>query len=326
MSQPSSIGADSAIATREFIGDVRKGLVQDGQKFLPSQYLYDTVGSALFEVITLLPEYGLTRADDRLLETYARELPTYFPVTPSIVELGSGTGSKTRRVLQAFEGTGEIEYFPIDISVAALKRCETELMMIEGVRVRPLARSYIEGLREVVQDIPLDKPLLLLFLGSTIGNFDRPVGIEFLSNIRRILRPGDVLCLGTDLEKPVEQLLSAYDDPTGVTAAFNRNMLSRINRELGGTFDLSQFAHRARWDPDQRRVEMHLESLTRQEVEIEAGHMTVQFERGETIWTESSHKFNCPEITRMAQDSGFRCDAQWTDPDWPFAENVLIAD
>lgn len=328
MTRPSPVRPATAIALEEFVRDVTRGLTDRDQKYVPSQYLYDPVGSALFEAITLLPEYGLTRADERLLDTYADRLPGYFPQTPVVAELGSGTGGKTRRILKAFQDApsrdcAEIAYYPIDISVAALERCETDLGQTDGIRVEPLAHSYLDGLREAVGRAPVEQPLLLLFLGSTIGNFDRRVARQFLSDLRRILRSGDVLFLGTDLEKPVRRLLAAYDDETGVTAAFNRNVLSRINRELGGDFDLASFRHSARWDPNQRRVEMHLESIAGQQVHIREANLTVRFETGETIWTESSHKFNCKEVVEMGEAAGFRCIAQWTDRDWPFAESVF---
>ena len=329
MISPSTDRPETAIAMEEFVADVTRGLTHETQKYLPSQYLYDAAGSALFEAITLLPEYGLTRADERLLDSYAHKLPGYFQSTPVVAELGSGTGTKTRRIISAFESafdnTEDILYYPIDISVAALERCRIDLGQTEGIRVEPLAYSYLDGLREAVNSIPVDTPLLLLFLGSTIGNFDRPVACAFLSRIRDILRTGDMLFLGTDLEKPVPQLLAAYADEIGVTAAFNRNLLSRINRELGGNFDLKRFGHVARWNQNERRIEMHLESLEDQEVRIAEAGLSVSFVKGETIWTESSHKFNRDEVIEMVEDAGFRCVAQWTDEEWAFAENVFLA-
>jgi uncharacterized SAM-dependent methyltransferase len=165
-----------------------------------------------------------------------------------------------------------------------------------------------------------------MFLGSTIGNFDRAAGIKFMAEIRRILVPGDSLLLGTDLEKPAAQLIKAYDDEIGVTAAFNLNLLARINRELDADFDLSQFAHVARINSEARSIEMHLESQRKQTVRIPAADLTVEFQEGETIWTESSHKYSPEEVYQMARDSGFSCQAQWIDEQWPFAENLLIAE
>jgi len=166
----------------------------------------------------------------------------------------------------------------------------------------------------------------VLFLGSTIGNFDRDAGEEFLREMREILRPGDALLLGTDLEKSVELQLLAYDDPAGVTAAFNLNLLARINRELGGNFDLSCFRHEARWNFSERRIEMHLRSTRQQTVEIPAAGLQIILDEGESIWTESSHKYQADEIPEMAERTGFRCDGQWIDQEWPFAQNLLLAE
>jgi uncharacterized SAM-dependent methyltransferase len=165
----------------------------------------------------------------------------------------------------------------------------------------------------------------VLFLGSTIGNFERAAGEEFLRAIRRLLRPGDALLLGTDLVKPAARLIAAYDDPTGVTAAFNLNLLARINRELGGDFALRHFTHQARYDDAHQRIEMHLVSTRRQIVSVEAAGITVIFEKGETIWTEACHKFRLAELETMAARCGFRPQAQWVDPEWPFAESLWTA-
>jgi uncharacterized SAM-dependent methyltransferase len=168
--------------------------------------------------------------------------------------------------------------------------------------------------------------LMVLFLGSTIGNFDRAAGVQFLSEVRCILQSGDSLLLGTDLEKSHSQLIAAYDDELGVTAAFNLNLLGRVNRELGADFDLSQFQHMARINPEARSVEMHVESKRRQIVSIPAAEVVVEFQEGETIWTESSHKYAQDEIDDMARKAGFRCEVQWVDEQWPFAENLLVAE
>jgi uncharacterized SAM-dependent methyltransferase len=165
-----------------------------------------------------------------------------------------------------------------------------------------------------------------LFLGSTIGNFDRPAGIKFLTEVRRILEPGDSLLLGTDLEKSSVQLLAAYDDQLGVTAAFNLNLLARINHELDADFDLAQFEHVARINHQARSVEMHLRAMCGQTVNIRGAELSVEFLEGETLWTESSHKYSPAEVFEMARTAGFRCDVQWIDEQWPFAENLLIAE
>jgi L-histidine Nalpha-methyltransferase len=166
----------------------------------------------------------------------------------------------------------------------------------------------------------------VLFLGSTIGNFDRDAGEEFLRSVRGILREGDALLLGTDLEKSVEVHMLAYDDPAGVTAAFNMNLLGRINRELRGDFDLAYFRHEARWNASERRIEMHLRSTCRQRVEIPAAGLRISLDEGETIWTESSHKYRIGEAAEMGARTGFRCAGQWVDEEWPFAQNLLEAE
>ena len=166
----------------------------------------------------------------------------------------------------------------------------------------------------------------MLFLGSTIGNFDRPAAVDFLCEVRRILQPEDFLLLGTDLVKPSSQLVAAYDDELGVTAAFNMNLLARANRELAADFNLKQFEHVAKINPVARSVEMHLRSKRRQAVRIPMAEIVVQFEEGETIWTESSHKYTAEEMYEIAERTGFRCDLQWIDEQWPFAENLLVAE
>src|SRR5580698_6553033 len=214
----------SPAVTAEFSSDVVVGLSQPGQKELPSKYLYDEVGSALFDVICVLPEYGLSRAGMRSL---VRNAPVI------VAELGSGSGQKTRVILEALAKRQRVNYYPIDISGTALSRCEREIGQIDQVSIVGFERAYLEGLREVAARRKDGEKIFVLFLGSTIGNFDRPAGDQFLREVRGILQAGDALLLATDLEKPVEQLVNAYDDEAGVTAAFNMNYLARLNRELG---------------------------------------------------------------------------------------------
>ena len=309
----------------EFASDVRGGLTRSGQKELPSKYFYDDVGSALFEVISRLPEYGLTRADERLLRRYASDIVGRLDGPVAVAELGSGSGKKTRWLLEALCRRQRTSYYPVEISRAALAMCERELSDIDSVSIVGFEREYLDGLLEVAACRKKGQHLLVLFLGSTIGNFDRTAGVKFLADMRRILEPGDSLLLGTDLEKSRVQLLRAYDDELGVTAAFNLNLLARINRELGADFELGQFKHVSKINEKARSVEMHLESKRRQSVEIPAANITVEFQEGETIWTESSHKYSADEIHDTAPDAGFRCEAQWVDKQWPFAENLLVA-
>jgi L-histidine Nalpha-methyltransferase len=309
----------------DFAADIRAGLTKAGQKELPSKYLYDTLGSKLFDVIVELPEYGLTRADERLLRGHAHEIVRRIPGDVILCELGSGSGRKTRWVLEALSRRRHTSYFPIEISPAALDVCRRELADIESVGIVGLEREYLDGLLEVAARRKEGQRILVLFLGSTIGNFSHPADVKFLRDVRAILQPGDALLLGTDLEKPTPQLIDAYDDPLGVTAAFNLNLLARINRELGGAFDLDQFEHIARFNYPTRSVEMHLRSMRRQTVAIRDAGLTAAFEEGETIWTENSHKYSLEEVARMAHGSGFGCEAQWIDEEWPFAESLLIA-
>jgi L-histidine Nalpha-methyltransferase len=316
----------SGSARADFAADVHSGLTRVGQKELPSKYLYDEVGSALFEVITLLPEYGLSRAGARLLKRHAEEIIDRLPSPVVVAELGSGSGAKTRWILEALSQRQPVTYYPIDISRTALSRCWQELGRIDSVSIVGFERAYLDGLLDVASRRKPGERLLLLFLGSTIGNFDRPAAAKFLHEVRHILYAGDALLLATDLEKSVSDLLLAYDDPAGVTAAFNRNLLARINRELDGDFDVASFQHEARYNPEHRRIEMHLRSTRKQTAHISGASMDVTLESGETIWTESSHKYRCQEAAEMGSRAGFRCEAQWVDAEWPYAQSLFLAE
>jgi L-histidine N-alpha-methyltransferase len=309
----------------EFAADVSAGLSKS-QKELPAKYLYDEVGSALFEVITVLPEYGLTRAEERILGQHSSEIARWLPSNVAVAELGSGSGRKTKPVLQAIASLRDsVSYCAIDVSKAALDSCCSQLNGLSGVEVGGLQCPYLDGLAEICGRRLGDESLLVLFLGSSIGNFERDQATRFLSAVRKRLRPGDALLLGADLVKSPTQLLAAYDDPTGVTAAFNLNLLGRINRELNANFDLRNFRHEARWCGDNRRVEMHLCSMIRQVVDIPGAGCRVEFDEDETIWTESSHKFGTGELTHLAGQTGFISVARWIDTEWPFVENLWIA-
>jgi L-histidine N-alpha-methyltransferase len=317
--------AITADPSYEFAEEVRAGLTRPGQKELPSKYLYDDVGSGLFEVISVLPEYGLTRADERLLRRHAYDIVRRLPNPVIVAELGSGSGKKTRWILEALCQSQHTSYCPIEISPSALAMCRRELGDMDSVSIVGFEREYLDGLLEVAARREEGEYLLVLFLGSTIGNFDRAAGMRFLREVRRILQPGDSLLLGTDLEKPLAQLLEAYDDPVGVTAAFNLNLLARINRELGADFDLQQFQHEARFNREARSVEMHLRSKRKQMVSVPRADLSVTLAENETIWTESSHKYSTADVLRISASTGFRCQAQWTDQEWPFAESLLVA-
>jgi len=320
------VQAIPANAVYEFASEVRDGLTRCGQKELPSKYLYDDVGSSLFEVISRLPEYGLTRADERLLRRHAADIVDRVKGAVAVTELGSGSGKKTRWILEALSRRQRTFYYPIEISHSALVMCERELRDIDSVSIVGFEREYLDGLLEVAACRKRGQHLLVLFLGSTVGNFDREAGRRFLQSVRNILEPGDSLLLGTDLEKPTAQLLQAYDDELGVTAAFNLNLLARVNRELDADFDLAEFVHEARLNPEERRVEMHLRARKTQKVTISRAELIVELAEDETIWTESSHKYSPDEVFEIARAAGFRCTAQWLDEQWPFAENLLIAE
>jgi dimethylhistidine N-methyltransferase len=310
-------------AGNSFAEDVRDGLGRSGQKELPSKYLYDDVGSALFEVITKLPEYGLTRAEERILRRHSGAIAERLASHGIVVELGSGSGRKTRRILEALAHHQSTTYCPIEISSTALESCERELDDLPNVSILGFETEYLDGLSRAVARRSLGEGVMVLFLGSSIGNFDRGPGEDFLSKIRQTLEPGDALLLATDLEKPLAQLIPAYDDALGVTAVFNSNLLARINRELGGDFELSRFEHVALYNTRERRIEMHLRSVETQTVSI--GGANFIFQRDETIWTESCHKYRQHESPKMAERTGFACVAQWVDDEWGFAENLFIA-
>jgi dimethylhistidine N-methyltransferase len=312
-------------ASEQFAADVRAGLNRTGQKELPSKYLYDAVGSSLFETISVMPEYGLTRADERVLRRHAADLAKAVPAPLMVSELGSGSGKKTRYVLEALSQRGALSYYPIEISATALASCERELAGVDGVTILGIEQEYLEGLRQVATRRKDRENLLVLFLGSTIGNFDSGADRRFLQAVRQTLIPGDCLLLGADLVKPLSRLLEAYDDPAGVTAAFNLNLLARINRELDADFNLRQFEHQARFNETTSSVEMHLRSKKHQTVTIAAAESMVQFYEGETIWTESSHKYTVSELKGLAIDSGFICREQWLDQEWQFTENLFVA-
>jgi dimethylhistidine N-methyltransferase len=306
-----------------FAEDVRYGLKKTGQKELPSKYLYDDIGSALFEAITKLPEYGLTHAEERILRRHSEEITDHLAAHGMVVELGSGNGRKTRQILEALARNQSMTYCPIEISSAALVSCERELDDLAHVSILGFESEYLDGLSRAVARRRPGDAILVLFLGSSIGNFDRAPAEDFLRKIRQAIEPGDTLLLGTDLEKPLTQLIPAYDDSLGVTAAFNRNLLARINRELEGDFDLSRFEHVALYNARERRIEMHLRSTETQVVTIEESSFTLQCD--ETIWTESCHKYQKDEPLEMARLTGFECIAQWVDEEWPFAENLFVA-
>lgn len=308
----------------EFAADVRRDLALT-PKQLQSKYLYDQLGSSLFEAICRLPWYRITRAESRLLQRHAPEIVDEF-CGGTIVELGCGSGEKIvmlAEVLHARGGSARVHL--IDISSQALEQTEQRLTRLEHVSVVGHQSTYEDGLRKAAGARTGDDPMLVLLLGSNIGNFDTPAALAFLQRIRRTLQTGDLLLLGADLVKPEADLILAYDDPLGVTAAFNKNLLVRVNRELGGNFDLQAFTHRAIWNTAEQRIEMHLVSPGAQHVTIASSGVDVDFEPGEHIWTESSYKYDSDQIQEMGSSAGFVTLRQWIDPDAAFALTLLLA-
>jgi dimethylhistidine N-methyltransferase len=308
-------------------------------KTLPAWLFYDDAGSQLFEQITTLPEYYLTRTERGLFTAHADDIFRALGCLRSgrssiaVTELGAGTASKTGILLRALTCLqSQVLYQPIDISPSALCEAHTHLKAhVPGLTVLPQVANYITEPIHIHRE-PGQK-VLALYIGSSIGNFSPSEARAILSKLRAQLRPGDALLLGTDLapspSKPVETLLAAYDDATGVTAAFNRNILARLNRELDANFDLARFAHRARWNPTDSRIEMHLESTCSQSVHIPENSarpaLTLHFAPGETIHTENSYKFTPDSISALLTDSHFTRTRTFTDPDSLFTVTLAEA-
>lgn len=320
----------SITTTRSFAAafafDVRTDLALT-PKQLQSKYLYDALGSSLFDAICRLPWYRITRSEMRLLGTHASEIVSALGLDEgTIVELGCGSGEKLVVLAEALARRGTSAHVHlIDISSQALAQTEERLHRLQHVSVVGHWSTYEDGLRRAVAARRGGGTMLVLLLGSNIGNFDRPAAQSFLERIRATLAPGDLLLLGADLVKPQRELLLAYDDPLGVTAAFNKNLLVRINRELGGSFDLEAFRHRAIWNVDQQRIEMHLVSARDQSVRIGAADVDVRFARDEWIWTESSYKYTPDGVIEMGAEAGFATRDQWIDGEARFALTLLTA-
>ncbi|MEO8585078.1 MAG: L-histidine N(alpha)-methyltransferase [Acidobacteriota bacterium] len=299
--------------------DVKAGFA-GRPRSLPPKYFYDALGSRLFEAIGQLPWYRITEAEKRLLRRAARTVADALAGPVRVVELGSGSGEKLALVVEALRARRKTTAaHVVDLSAAALADSLERLAKIPGVKARGHHATYEKGLREATRQPRGRGECLVLFLGSNIGNFDPHDAERFLASLRRRLRPGDALLLGVDLVKPERTLLQAYDDPLGLTAVFNRNVLLRLNRELGADFDLSAWEHRAVWNADLRRVEMHLVSLVTQRVTIPRAGVVANFAAGETIFTESSYKYEPRGVERLALAARFRPERQWIDGDAKFA-------
>lgn len=314
--------ADPAFA--RFAADVRAGLGGQGRKSLPPLHLYDALGSALFEAITQLPEYGVWRAERRVLERHAADAAALCPAS-AVIELGSGSATKTRFVLGPLLQRRPVAYTAVDVSAGALAATRASLRELGGLSVRLIEDDYPTGFAHAIAARRADDRVLVLFLGGSLGNFGPIAALRCLRRLRRGLQPGDGLLLGVDLDKPAQRLLPAYDDPLGVTAAFNMNLLVRMNRELGADFDLSRFRHQARFDPHRRDVQMHLRSLCAQRVRFARLDLSIVLRAGETIHTESSHKYRAEELDALAGAAGFRAAGHWCDQEWPFLDALYLA-
>jgi dimethylhistidine N-methyltransferase len=317
-----SVYADPETLRSRFAGDVRTGLTAE-RKRLPCWYFYDDEGSRLFEMISRLPEYYLTRAEREILQDHAGDLAARFREAPVLIELGSGSAVKTRIVIDALLHRHDaLRYMPIDISRGALEESAAALLRdYPALEIHAVAGEYHEGLHRL--DAPAGGPKLILWLGSSVGNLDRPDAAAFLRRIRDVMLSHDRLLAGIDLRKHHAVLEAAYDDAQGITARFNLNLLARINRELGGRFDLQAFRHRAVYDEDAGRVEMYLDSAREQSVRIAALELTVPFAAGEGIHTENSYKYSVEEIEALASEARLRIDGQWLDAGRQFSVNVF---
>jgi dimethylhistidine N-methyltransferase len=292
--------------------EVYRGLTSKPKTLSPWLF-YDEAGSRLFEAITRLPEYYLTRTERGIFARYANEIlecAGYRALT--LIELGAGTAAKTGLLLRAaVRRQGTIEYVPIDVSESALAAAKEHIEAeIPGVRVDSRVADYTEGIAEIPAD---GQRRMVLYIGSSIGNFEPADAVQVLRKVRRRLDPGDLLLLGADHVKDCPTLLRAYDDGAGITAEFNKNILVRINRELGANFNPKLFRHRARWNAERSRMEIYLESLIAQYVTIPALELEVRFARGETIHTENSYKFTAESLASIVERAGFRITQSWTD-------------
>jgi dimethylhistidine N-methyltransferase len=313
-------------ARNGFAIDVRRGLTQ-APRSLPPRYFYDALGSLLFEAICRLPWYPITRAESALIDRHAGAMVGKVHGLDRLVELGCGSGDKVARVAAALPPREEpYEVHLVDVSAQALELSESALARLPSVKAVSHCATYEAGLRAATGTPEPRGATLVLFLGSNIGNFDPAGARRLLAEIRAALRPGDALLLGADLVRSEADLRLAYADPLGVTAAFNKNVLLRMNVELGADFKLEAWDHRAIWNAEASRVEMHLVSRASQRVRVPAAEIELDFAAGETIWTESSYKYTPESITALGREAGLRREAQWIEGDAHFSTTLFLAD
>jgi dimethylhistidine N-methyltransferase len=312
-----------------FAEDIRLGLTADPKR-IPPKCFYDPLGSLLFEAICLLPEYYVTRAENKILLDHCETIIDSLDLPVRIVELGSGAATKTCVLLSSIlQRQKDLEYVPIDISQSAIEQSTDALLhSFPGLRISAIVGNYESGLDWLHREMDEWDPEVrtaAVFLGSSLGNLDPEEAIALLRRIRKVLRPKETLLLGTDLVKSADILIPAYDDALAVTAAFNKNLLVRINRELNGEFDLRKFRHRVVYNNELARIEMYLESVETQCVIIRDLDMEVRFAKGEIIHTENSQKFDGDRLWQLADDGDFVVRRTWKDPKAYFALSQLIA-
>jgi dimethylhistidine N-methyltransferase len=302
--------------------EVRAGITAKPKR-IPCRFFYDEVGSQIFEEICELPEYYLTRAESEILRNRAEDLARHFSLPISLVELGSGSSTKTRLLIEALlREHGSLSYIPVDISPRVLEASALQLLDdYKRLEIRAIAGEYQDGLRRIRHEP--QRPKLILWLGSSIGNLDRPSAERFVSNLRGGMNLEDRLLLGIDLRKDRNVLESAYDDSRGVTARFNQNLLERINRELGGQFDPETFDFEATYDEVGGKVVSHLRSRRAQTIRIEDLGLDVAFAAGETIHTENSFKYSWAEIDALARCAGFALEEHWLDAKNRYSVNLF---
>lgn len=312
-------------AAGSFAEDIDRGL-SDSPKHLPCMYFYDYHGSQLFEQICSLPEYYPTRTEAGILRQFSGEIVSHLPENPLLVELGSGSCTKTRHIIdELLSRHDRITYCPIDVSRDMLEESAATLLeSYDRLEIISVAAKYGEGLRQIEERT--GRPSLILWLGSSIGNYTLTEAAGFLRSIVTTLSSKDALLIGFDLQKDRSVLEKAYNDSEGVTAKFNLNLLARINRELGGRFDLGRFSHKAVYNEEQRRIEMYLVSACNQEVHVAELDKTFRFDKHEPIHTENSHKFSLETIKTLADCSRMRITGQWCDPRNHFNLSLLRPD
>jgi L-histidine N-alpha-methyltransferase len=314
-----------ADATSSFSEDVRTGLASSPKHLFP-KYFYDELGSQLFEAICRLPEYYLTRAENEILTRFADEIVEELKgQNISLLEMGSGSASKTRLIIEALlKRQPELLYIPVDISASALETSSRVLLQsYPNLSINAYAADYFDALLALSKE--QRARTLALFLGSNIGNFNMDEAHAFLRALRRVLRAGDALLLGADLRKSAAVLEAAYDDSLGVTAAFNLNLLVRINREFDADFDVRSFHHRAIYNEQMGRVEVYIVSDRRQTVTIRKLEMEIRFDKGERIHTENSYKYDLAGLTHLAIATGYTRARTWLDEREQFSSNLFIA-